>query len=1816
MDTVKMNQPMPESNKCPQCGTPLPAGALGGLCPACLLKAGAAADSVTDAKQPPFNPPSVAELAAKFPQLEIIELIGKGGMGAVYKARQTQLDRLVALKILPPGIGDDPAFAERFAREARALAKLNHPNIVTIYDFGRADGLFYFFMELVDGVNLRQLLHAGRVSAREALAIVPQICDALQFAHDQGIVHRDIKPENILLDRRGRVKVADFGLAKIIGGETGEPMAAGQAPAASPVLTESGKVMGTPQYMAPEQKEHPDTVDHRADIYALGVVFYQMLTGELPGKKIEPPSSKVHIDVRLDEVVLRALEKKPELRYQQASALKTQVETITSQPAKPETDKPPTAENTPRSRFQAVVSIAANIIAALLLAVLGWAANSFGILFNFLFVLILVMVPVRVALVAWHGFFHSLEFRLWRTPFAPELRKHRWQLLNGWIFWLLAALTVELCMIPAQFDSNQYAVIQVLLLGGAAALVLLEMLPGRRVQVATNLVFAFGSLFMLIQMASIYWPVSRADGVVLSAPFHGEWLVVNGGESSLINLHYSYDNQKEALDIERLVNGRECTGPENALESYPSWGEVIYAPADGTVTEVENSLADNPIGQSDTGHPAGNHVVIDMGHGHFVMMAHFKQWSVLVAPGDVVHAGQPVGECGHSGNTSHPHLHIQVQDQPKFSNSAMKTYPILFQNVTCVHGHHARTDAPFFVRRNDRLIVGGGTPLETADKIKPGGDAQQLTREGWQLWQWGKLTEAVAKFQQAVKLSPSDANVWNGLGWSEFNSGQSAAAEAAFAKAIALQPDQSGALNGLGQIYLSQRKYDTAEKYLLQASPQAPAAWYGLARIYLLEGKFEQAEKWAQNVVDSGQGDETAKKMLEAAKARKLSDGLRMLLEPPGSMPPASSAAQIIGSKATYDTQKGTMTYSGSPVEIKSGQNDITTSNVTWDTQTRTMTLSGPVEIKSGQNGVAVTDYPGDWIWEPNSQTLDRVPPILLLRPSTLSANATPFDIMGKGRYLARGKTVKELITRVWSQKNSALKIFFATNLPDQKFDFIAAAEPNWPDKLESEIDKRSNLVEDVEIHAGQSVVIVQSASSGATPGRIDPNTGLPGVASNVGTIDPSLGLPLTPRDVCIGNLRQIDSAKHMWAIEQHKQSGDVPTESDLLPYIGPLRRQLPHCPLQGTYAINAVGELPTCSLPGHTLTKETNPSPPGKINPATGPGDSTKASEASASAETWAPAVAPGEKVDLQKILSEATDLMNQGDYEGALQRHIWYHNHALQYDEGQSGVRLSFALSSWVELGRRYPKAKQALMEIRDRDAKALAEGNGYTDLFSDVSSINRELNDENATYELFKRIRDKDPRLAEQCYFWVEDLLVAKGEYQWCYDHMGDPQVRFDRIRQTYKMQLDIQGRMAVVRKQAADQMGAPSQKNGRTNVPVFSPQDTSVMMTKAANDQLVGQVRQLITILVATGHLADAEKIRNQAVEVLDDARFISAISDAEAKTRAQNNSSKEKSDETEKLLSEDQRAVLDWTDRQFRSFFDARVFDGWSDEERTTLERKLIDSLKGPQSQEYYQAINTLAALHSTNALPALREIAFDRAEQDNRDRWMATRALGIIGDKESVPEMIHLLYHYNANTRWWAQISLVRLTGTNFGTDWKAWGKWWNNHAGQPPFKPEIIRWGSEQPEPDKLAESLNESDHQWLNDLRPKRPGTETKPSDEVIFQQQPPVVVETYPVSGARDVAPGKTEVRVRFSKPMSNGSWSWVTAWENSPPKSLNAPHYLDDQKTCAMTVRLEPGKTYAWWLNSDQFQNFKDQAGEPAVPYLMIFKTEQSKNLKHK
>ncbi|HEY6166759.1 MAG TPA: serine/threonine-protein kinase, partial [Verrucomicrobiae bacterium] len=223
-----MNEP--SSGVCPRCGAPLVGGGVDGLCPRCLgaLNLDPATAITGEATGPhgtkivsPRPALSPAELAPHFPQLEILECLGRGGMGVVYRARQKSLNRLVALKLLAPERVADAKFAQRFTHEAQALAALNHPSIVTIHDFGQAGGFYFLLMEFVDGVNLRQAMKAGRFTPEQALAIVPPVCEALQYAHEHGIVHRDIKPENLLLDKAGRVKIADFGIAKMLGADAG-----------------------------------------------------------------------------------------------------------------------------------------------------------------------------------------------------------------------------------------------------------------------------------------------------------------------------------------------------------------------------------------------------------------------------------------------------------------------------------------------------------------------------------------------------------------------------------------------------------------------------------------------------------------------------------------------------------------------------------------------------------------------------------------------------------------------------------------------------------------------------------------------------------------------------------------------------------------------------------------------------------------------------------------------------------------------------------------------------------------------------------------------------------------------------------------------------------------------------------------------------------------------------------------------------------------------------------------------------------------------------------------------------------------------------------------------------------------------------------------------------------------------------------------------------------------------------------------------------------------------------------------------------------
>ncbi len=304
----------------------------------------------------PWVPPLPEELARLLPQYHIERLLGHGGMGAVYQGEQTALQRKVAIKLLPADLAMDAVFVARFQREARMLARLQHPGIVAVYDCGQSSaGHLYFVMEYVEGTDLQRVLRDPGLEPEQAMELITQICDALHYAHRQGVIHRDIKPANILLGVDGRVKVADFGLARPNEIEGDE-------------LTRTNMVMGTPAYMAPEQRM--GHADERADIFALGVMLYEMLTGKRPHGAFDPPSHKVHLDVRIDSVVLKALQSEPERRYQQVSEMRSDVDEIRTTPLPVEA---PPAEPAPvrrSSKWPLAVALGLVLLAA------GWLKFS------------------------------------------------------------------------------------------------------------------------------------------------------------------------------------------------------------------------------------------------------------------------------------------------------------------------------------------------------------------------------------------------------------------------------------------------------------------------------------------------------------------------------------------------------------------------------------------------------------------------------------------------------------------------------------------------------------------------------------------------------------------------------------------------------------------------------------------------------------------------------------------------------------------------------------------------------------------------------------------------------------------------------------------------------------------------------------------------------------------------------------------------------------------------------------------------------------------------------------------------------------------------------------------------------------------------------------------------------------------------------------------------------------------------------------------------------------------------------------------------
>ena len=245
---------------------------------------------------------------------KILEELGRGGMGIVYKARDTVLDRIVAFKVLPDTLKENPQALKNFLREAKSAAKLNHPNIVTVYDAGEQDGVYYIAMEYVDGNTLKEIVKArGHISAGGIVHVLAQMCEALAFANGKKIVHRDVKTANTMWTRDRKAKIMDFGLAKAI----------------EEVRNHTTVVSGTPYYMSPEQTLGKN-VDHRTDIYSLGVSLFEMATGTLPFTEGNIPYHHVHTpppDARelvpelpetLYRIIERCMRKDPGERYQSA----------------------------------------------------------------------------------------------------------------------------------------------------------------------------------------------------------------------------------------------------------------------------------------------------------------------------------------------------------------------------------------------------------------------------------------------------------------------------------------------------------------------------------------------------------------------------------------------------------------------------------------------------------------------------------------------------------------------------------------------------------------------------------------------------------------------------------------------------------------------------------------------------------------------------------------------------------------------------------------------------------------------------------------------------------------------------------------------------------------------------------------------------------------------------------------------------------------------------------------------------------------------------------------------------------------------------------------------------------------------------------------------------------------------------------------------------------------------------------------------------------------------------------------------------------
>jgi hypothetical protein len=306
----------------------------------------------------------------------------------------------------------------------------------------------------------------------------------------------------------------------------------------------------------------------------------------------------------------------------------------------------------------------------------------------------------------WHARRGELEYGLLRHPFRRELRPYLAQALARLCFLLLLAVGLSAGTLGALDVLTSEGTAQVVRVAFWISLVVLvgaALVPHRRVYALTNILLVFGVLFLALQVARAYLP--PRSPVTIAMPFSGEWYVVSGGRGVLVNEHWTTSSQRNALDIFQVVNRSSHRDDSKRLTSYYAFGQPLLAPAAGRITASLDSRPDLAIGDSDSRHPEGNYLVLDIGDGRYVMMGHLRQGSARVQLGDRVRLGQQLGEVGNSGNTSEPHLHIQVQNVPSFddADAGIRTYPILFRDAVLIRGGEARAPGDADARRNDSI---------------------------------------------------------------------------------------------------------------------------------------------------------------------------------------------------------------------------------------------------------------------------------------------------------------------------------------------------------------------------------------------------------------------------------------------------------------------------------------------------------------------------------------------------------------------------------------------------------------------------------------------------------------------------------------------------------------------------------------------------------------------------------------------------------------------------------------------------------------------------------------------------------------------------------------------------------------------------------------------------------------------------------------------------------------------------------------------------------------------------------------------------------